>query len=402
MTRGALLLLVLVGTVACEGGKAAGTITFGSILSLSIASGGLVQNELQAQQLAVDEINAAGGVLGRPLALEVRDDMGQASMAIAAAHDLVLDVHVPAIVGASLSRVTVPVAGFTAPEDVVLMSAASTSPEITTLPDADFVFRTVPPDTQQARLLAERARAHGFSRVAVIYQPDEYGRGLGFEFAIDFIGSGGTITDIVAYTVNVPSYATLLNRVFQKDFDAILLVAQPHDGAQILKDYLAGFSTRRTFWFFTDSTEDPTFPEAVGASSFTFPHEGTGPGTAASDTFTTFEGAYMARFGIEPTRFAPNDYDAVYLLALAVEQAGRADGRAIRDHLREVANPPGMMFGPGQFGDAAAAIQAGAKIKYEGASGPVDLDENGDPFATYILWNVSGGAITVVERGLSP
>jgi ABC-type branched-subunit amino acid transport system substrate-binding protein len=140
----------------------------------------------------------------------------------------------------------------------------------------------------------------------------------------------------------------------------------------------------------------------VGASNFTFGHEGTGPGIGTGDAFTTYERAYEAKYGEEPGTFSPNDYDAVYLIALAVVHAGHADGTAIRDHLRQVANPPGMTFGPGQFAEAAAAIKAGVKINYEGASGPVDLDENGDAKATYVLWRVAGGGPTVVERGLTP
>jgi branched-chain amino acid transport system substrate-binding protein len=401
-TRNALLLVVLVAAGACEKGAAGGAITFGTILSVSIPSAYLVQQQLQAAHMAVDEINAAGGVLGRPLALEDRDDMGLESAGIAAAHELIDQRHVPAILGSSLSKVTIAIAGVSAPDDVVLMSGASTSPEISTLPDGGFVFRTAPPDGQQARVLGARVRAHGFTRVAVIHQPDAYGRGLGFSAALDVLMHGGTVTDVIAYTPGVPSYASILDLVYKKDPEAILLVAQAVDGAQIIKDYLAGFAARQTFWFFTDSTEDPAFVDAVGASQFTFQHEGTGPGTASGATFTNFEQAFVARSGAEPVQFTPHHYDAIYLLALAVQQAGRADGLAIRDHLRQVANPPGMIVGPGQFAEAAAAIAAGMKVDYEGASGSMTLDENGDPIATYARWQVSNGVIVIVERGLVP
>jgi ABC-type branched-subunit amino acid transport system substrate-binding protein len=401
--RDALLLILLSGATGCaEQGTPSGTITFGTILGLTSSSADVVRKQLQAEQLAADEINGAGGVLGKKLALEVRDDAEQESLGIAKAQELINQLHVPVIVGSYSSAATLAIAGVTAPANVVLMSGSATAPEITSLPDADFVFRTCPPDTQQALLLSERARAYPFSRVAVMYDPSAYGRGLGFGFAVDFVQLGGTITDVVSYSVGAPSYASLLDHIYQKYPEAILLVAYPADGAQIIKDYLSGFATHNTFWFFTDGTEDQSFVDTVGGSNFTFAHEGTGPGTASGDAFTSFERAYTARFAEDPTQFAPNYYDALYLLALATEQAGAADGRSIRDHLRQVANPPGMIVGPGQFAQAVAAVRAGVKINYEGASGPVDLDENGDPVATYVRWQVAGGAVTVVERGLSP
>jgi ABC-type branched-subunit amino acid transport system substrate-binding protein len=402
-TRDGWLFFLLCVTGACEEqGKPGGAVTFGTILSLTSSSADLVRKQLQAEQLAVEEINAAGGLLGSKLTLEVRDDNGQEPMGTTQAHELIDQLHVPAIVGSYSSAITLAIAAVTAPANVVLISGSATSPEITTLPDGGFVFRTCPPDTAQGRLISARARAHPFSRVAVIYDPSAYGRGLGYVFAVDFLQRGGTVTDVVTYSVNAPSYASLLDHVYSKSPEAILLVAYPPEAATIIKDYISGFATHNTFWAFTDTTEDQGFVDNVGGSNFTFQHEGTGPGTATGDAFTNFERAYVARFGEEPTQFAPNDYDALYLLALATVQAGAANGLAIRDQMREVANPPGMVVGPGQFAQAAAAIRAGMKINYEGASGSVDLDQYGDPVATYIRWQVVGGQVTVVERGLSP
>src|SRR5262249_21761609 len=158
--------------------------------------------------------------------LEVRDDAGDSSKAIAAGHELIDKLHVPAIVGATFSSVTISLAGVTAPNTVVLMSASSTSPEISALADGGFVFRTVATDTLQRQGLAKLAHAHGFTRVGVIYEPDAYGRGLGYAFAIGFLQQGGTVTDIFAYPLSAASYAPLLGRVYQKAPEAILLVAK--------------------------------------------------------------------------------------------------------------------------------------------------------------------------------
>jgi len=412
--RDALLLLSvagLAGAGACQNSGGVSTtntagpvsVTFGAIYTETGSLASSTTQQLRAARLGVAEINAAGGVLGGSLALDVRNDNQDPTLAVTAAHELIEQVHVPAIIGVDTSGSAVAVSAVAIPAQVVEMSGSATSPEITTLLDNDFVFRTASPDTRQAQLLSERARAHGFSRVAVIHEPGPYGRGLGSTFALDFAMNGGTVTDVVAYSQSRSSYQELLASVYEKEPEAILLVAYPIDGAQIIKDYVSAFAFHQTFWFFTDGTDAPSFVTTVGASNFTFQHEGTGPGTSSGDAFTTFENAFKVAYGVkELVIYTPNDYDAVYLLALAVEHAGRADGAAIRDSLRQVANPPGMIFGPGQFADAAAAIHAGIKINYEGASGPVDLDENGDSVATYVLWQVSNGAVTVVARGQMP
>jgi branched-chain amino acid transport system substrate-binding protein len=412
-TRDALLLpllALLVGTGACQtngGGGArptgAAALTLGAIFTETGPLASSTQDQLRGARLAVDEINAAGGVLGGALAIDERNDNQDPALAITDAHELVDQLHVPAIIGANSSSAAVAISGVTIPAKVVELSGSATSPEITTLVDDDFVFRTAASDTLQAKLLSERARDHGFSRMAVIHEPGAYGRGLGFAFALDFAMNGGTVTDVVAYAQSRTSYQDLLSTVYAQEPEAILLVGFPTDAGQIMKDYVSAFAFHQTFWFFTDGTEAQSFVTTVGASNFTFQHEGTGPGASAGDAFTTFENAFVSKYGAQSEGiYTPNDYDAVYLLALAAAQAGSADSVALRDHLRQVANPPGMTFGPGQFAEAAAAIAMGVKINYEGASGPVDLDEHGDAVGTYVLWHVANGAVEIIARGLVP
>jgi ABC-type branched-subunit amino acid transport system substrate-binding protein len=402
------LLLLLVGAGACQqsgtGGAPAGggVVTLGAIFSETGQRASGAQGELRAARLAVDEINAAGGVLGGALGFAERNDNQDTALAIAAAHELVDQLHVPAIVGADSSSIAIAISTVTIPAKVVLMSGSATSPAISTLVDDDYVFRTCASDTQQGQLISERARARGFKRVGVVHEPGAYGTGLGFAFAVDFEMYGGTITDVLSYGPGNSSYQNLWSILFAKNPEAVLQVAYPTDAGNLIKDYVFGFVFHEAFFYFSDSQQEQSFVTSVGASNFTFGHEGTGPGTATGDAYTTYVNAYQAKYGEQPGTFSPNDYDAVYLIALAIVQAGRADGTAIRDHLRQVANPPGMVFGPGQFAQAAAAIKAGVKINYEGASGPVDLDENGDALATYVLWHVNNGTVTVVERGLTP
>jgi branched-chain amino acid transport system substrate-binding protein len=364
MERGRALLALLIALEACgkaPGGGAA-AVTFGAIFPETASQATTGFGNLHGAQLAVDEINAAGGLLGGTLKLEVRNDGSDPAVGGAAAQDLIDHLHVPAIVGSNTSAVTLAVAEVTDPAHVILMSPAATSPRISTLADDDFVFRTVPSDVLLGQLLSERARALGLARVAVLHEPGPYGTDLGAAFADDFARHGGTITDVVAYMVGRQSYQDVLASIYATHPEAILFPAFTADGSQVIRDYVLAFAYQQTFWLFTDGVQNNSFVAAVGGSNFTFRHEGAGPAAATGDAFTTFERAYKAKFDQDPTPRGPHTYDAVYVLALAVVHAGRADATAIRDSLRQVTNPPGMQVGPGQFAEAAAAIQAGTKI----------------------------------------
>ena len=96
--------------------------------------------------------------------------------------------------------------------------------------------------------------------------------------------------------------------------------------------------------------------------------------------------------------FVAQAYDAAYVAALAIQKAGRADRAAIRAALREVANPPGEVVGPGEWAKARALIAQGAAINYEGASGPVDFNEAGDAQGRIEVWEIRDGRIATVEN----
>jgi ABC-type branched-subunit amino acid transport system substrate-binding protein len=121
---------------------------------------------------------------------------------------------------------------------------------------------------------------------------------------------------------------------------------------------------------------------------------GTSAGAMQSETADAFNAAWEAEYGeLPPLPYLKEVYDAVYVIALAAEQADSVDGTAIRDALREVANEPGTVVGPGTEGwqAAVAAVDASEVIDFQGASGPISFDENGDLAVGLIdIWRVEG------------
>jgi ABC-type branched-subunit amino acid transport system substrate-binding protein len=402
MGRRLALLIAAVALSSC--GRSRTSVTIGSVVSLvgSLSDSGT--GSLQAAQLAVDEINAAGGVLGGNIALATREDHSDPMTISGIGHDLVNNVKVPAMFCCDGSGLTIPMASLTVPAHVVQISGASTSPAISMLASDGYVFRTCPSDALQGQLIAERAFAKGYKKAAVTYLPNPYGMGLANAFATNFTKLGGTVTFNQAYTEGQSSYSDLLTQIYATTPETIVLVAYPLDGAQVIRDYLSGFVSRQTFWFFPDALAVSAFVDGVGGANFSFQHEGTHSSTASGAGYMTYAHAYQAKYNAVdvPGTYSPNAYDAIYVLALAMVAAGAADGTAIRDNMRTVANSPGMTFGPGQFAAAAAALKAGMKINYDGASGPVDFDMYGDVAGTYDVWKVVNGQIQTVSSMLPP
>jgi ABC-type branched-subunit amino acid transport system substrate-binding protein len=125
---------------------------------------------------------------------------------------------------------------------------------------------------------------------------------------------------------------------------------------------------------------------------------GTAPGAPAGEASLKFATNYTARFGELPrSPFIANAYDAASVIGLAAFAAKtkglEPSSENIRDHLREVANPPGAFIGPGEFEKAFELLKIGKPINYEGASGSVDFDVNGDVTAPIEIWRFHDGKI---------
>ena len=347
--------------------------------------------------LALNEINEAGGVMGQPLAVKVGDTQTAAQPSIDAAQKLVSIENVVAIIGALSSGNTIPVAeSVLSKSGVPQISNASTSPVITDLADGDYLFRTVPSDAFQGAALAEVAREQGMETLAIIYVNNDYGQGLAESFQAAFEAKGGAITGSIPYEQGNASYRGELAQLAEGNAEALTLIGYPENGVVILKQALEeGFFEK---FVFSDGLKAPEVIDTIGAEYLNGAFGTVAQAPTDSNAFQTFESAYQAAFGeLPPKPYIDTAYDAMMILALAIEKAGNTDGDAIRDALRDVANAPGIEVGPGEWAKATAAIANGDDIDYVGASGSCDLDENGDVAGSFAHWTIENGEIVTVK-----
>ena len=277
----------------------------------------------------------------------------------------------------------------TIPAGVVMISDTATAPSISDLDDNDLVFRVAPSDAYQGRSLAELAWEHGYRKLAVSYANDDYNSGLAGVFAAAFTELGGTITGNEAHEPNKASYraelATLAAGGSGRARTVCLLrLERHHHPAQQPRERALRQVPRRgrddgQLRHRADRGRQPARQHhALAARSDT---EGA--------SFQAFAAAFEAAGHSPDAPFVAHSYDISFLAALAIEKAGSADRGAISAALREVANGPGMVIRPGEWAKAKEAIAAGEDINYEGASGAIEFDGNGDVAGTYSL-NVVG------------
>lgn len=381
-----------------EANEAAGdAIKIGALMPMTGDLQAFGETSLSGIELAIEEINGAGGVLGRPLDISTGDTQTAAQPSIDAAQKLVSVEGVGAIIGALSSGNTIPVAeSITKDNGIPQISSASTSPVITDLDDGDFLFRTVPSDAFQGIALAEITQEQGLERLAIIYVNNDYGQGLAESFQTAFEAAGGTVTASVPYEQGQASYRGELQRLAGAEAEALLLIGYPENGITVLKQALEGGFFDR--FVFTDGMKAPEVIEAIGADFLEGTFGTVAQAATESDAYARFTNAYEARYGeLPPKPYIDTAYDALMVLALAIEQAGETTGPAVRDAIREVANAPGIEIKPGEWAKASEAIANGEDIDYVGASGTLDFDDNGDVGGSFAHWAIQGGEIVTVE-----
>jgi len=352
---------------------------------------------LNGIKLAAEEINKAGGVNGGEIAIVAADDQSSPQAGVDAAQKLVSLERINGLLGALSSGVTIPIAKtVTAPAGIPQISGASTSPAISTVDDKDFLFRTVPSDAFQGRALAELAQEKGYKTVSIVYINNDYGQGLAEAFTESFAKAGGKVVSQAAYEEGQASYRGQLQKAAQGKPEALVLIAYPGDGIPLLRQSLEGGFFQK--FLFSDGMKAPEVADAIGGK-YLEGAAGTAPQSAAdSPAAKAFASAYQAKYGqLPPKPFMDNFYDATYLLALAAEKAKSSDGKAIRDALRDVASPPGVKIGPGEFAKAKELLAKGEDIDYAGATGEHNFDKQGDVSGAFAHWEFKDGKINTVK-----
>jgi len=343
----------------------------------------------QALTLAINQINAAGGVQGKSLGL-VRCDTGtDPATAQAAMSELAAASPLPAVIGPGPSASVLTAAPEATAAGKVMVSFSGTSPEITGLQDSGLVFRTCASDAIQGFVAASIAEREGIERVFIINRDDAYGNGLREVFTSHFTTAGGA-TDYAAYpTQGDYGEAAIIQSAMAFNPDAIFLVSFVDDGATFVNAAIAGGLESSVRWIISDGPKSQSFIDQLSDAAYLDNCLGTSPAAPKGRDYENFFFAFQEAYSGEPNNFAANIYDAAYLLAIAMQQSSDPDDPAqIKNALAQLNS--GTEVGAG---DWEAVLQAQGTVDYQGASGPVDFDANGDVVSDIEEWTVRSGRI---------
>ncbi|NOZ33567.1 MAG: ABC transporter substrate-binding protein, partial [Alphaproteobacteria bacterium] len=255
--------------------------------------------------------------------------------------------------------------------------------------------RTTPSDTFQGDALARLLIDKGINEVAIAYVNNDYGKGFADALSASFTANGGTVTASEGHEEGKSDYRAELGSLAASGSETLVVLAYASGSGQtILRQAIEGGD------FASFVGGDGMIGDEVFTGIDTAAVEGmigTKPGTPdipGADLYTILASVE----GLDPTSiFAPQAYDAAFILALAIEQKGSADRDGMSEAVRAVATAPGEIILPGEWSKAVELLAEGKEINYEGASGQQEFDENGDVAGSIVEMTVSGG--TFVEVG---
>jgi branched-chain amino acid transport system substrate-binding protein len=297
------------------------------------------QDALRGAQLAVEEINAAGGVLGAPLVLAVKDTASRPENIEGAVTTLIDTEKVVAIIGEIATDRSLIAAPLAQSRGVPLVTPGSTHDKVTEA--GDFVFRICYTDSFQAVVMAKFARSIQVERAAILFNPsDPYSGGLAAIFKNDYTAAGGAIVAEETYNSGGTTFVRQLENLRAKAPEVVFLPSYYPDAARIIREARqVGLDVP---FLGTDGWDSPEFlrigQSAVDNCYFSghFSAENPAPNVAV------FVEAFARKFGAPPPPLAALSYDAVRYVADAIRRAGSVEAPALRDALASAKDFPGV------------------------------------------------------------
>jgi ABC-type branched-subunit amino acid transport system substrate-binding protein len=343
-------------------------IKLGSVMDITGALSGmgpLIQNGVQ---LAVDQINAAGGINGQKVTLYKEDGGTSPTVSLAAVTKLTSVNGVKAIIGPMTSGGVEACANYALANKVLLITPSGTSPDLSIAPylaDRQFVFRTVTSDALQGQAMAQLVIQGGYQKVAILAMNNSYGSGIASVVSAQLAGKA-TIVANISYDPTKTDYLTELGQIKTAAPDCVIHVGYQAD-ADIIYAEAQQLGLSNEHWIAPDGVfSTATLGVAQAAQFMASSVIGTAAAAPAGlAAYATFSAAYKTAFGVDPGVYAENAYDAANLIFAAMKVVGSSDGTKIAAEVLKLAN------------------------NYSGASGTITMNTIGDRVSgTYQVWKV--------------
>lgn len=385
----ATLSLAACSTTSSEGGSSEDPTTggasgdglkIGSLLPITGSLAFLGPPEIAGVDLAVSEINEAGGVNGADVSIQHEDSSDTDNPNITSdSVSRLLAGDVSVVIGAASSSVTLNAIDDITNAGVVQISPANTATSLSGY--SPFYFRTAPPDTVQGNALGNLILEDGYKNIGVLVFNDDYGTSLRDVVQETVEAAGGSLTYGTSgqeFDPAASSFASDVQAILATNPEAIALIAFDQTALIIPELVAAGFDTSKLYLVdgnLADYSDELEAGALTGA-------KGTLPGASPADDFR----ALLDEANGEPLSeyaYGAESYDAVMLAALAAVKGGANDGQTIADNMAAVSGATGGTECTG-FAECVELLEAGEEIFYQAVSGVGPFNEANDPSSAYI------------------
>ncbi len=377
------------GTTAESPSASTEPMKFGYVLPETGDLAFLGPPQIEAAKYAISQINDAGGVLGNTIPDIVSgDEAGDQAIASQSA-DRVLNSGVNVVIGAAASGMSLAIIDKVTGAGVAQCSGSNTAPTFTDYNDNGLYFRTAPSDALQGPVLANVVVGDGHSNVAIVARADDYGKGLADATAKALEGSGATVALNETYDPKATNFDSVVQKVSSANPDAVIVIAF-EEGTQIIAGLIeSGLTPDKIGLYGADGLRNTDLGKLVNPSdpSIIDGMKGTAPASADNPEFVSGLKAFAP--DLEQTQFAPQVFDCVTIMALAAEQAKSTNANDFKDVVNGITKDGEKCT---TFADCKKLIDEGTDIDYDGASGPLDFTDAGEPgSATIEVYGFSNG-----------
>jgi len=371
----ALASFLVLGTLGC--GSAATEVQIGAILSMDGRAAPYGQSIWQGMQVAMDEINAAGGIdVGGsgtmlPMSIAMRDDQSDPQVAMRHARELI-ELQMPVVIAADSSEIALAIAPLFQEAEVIFMSPSASTPKLSE--EGDYIYRNFPSDALEAvNMATDIYNRAGIHEVAILGSQSEYGLGVKNAFVARFRMLGGTVTAQASFEAEAQDVSAEVEQLRDAEFQGIYIPGYSSEVATVaLAAREAGIDVP-LFGTGAILTEELVEVGGEAVEGLVFPSPLFDPASEIEES-RRFVTAYQERFGSSYDVYAAHGWDAVKIIAQAIQENGLRP-EEIRFYLNAM-NP------------------------FEGAAGSTSFDDKGDVRKFHRMFMIQGGqAVPVATEG---
>lgn len=342
------LILAFAGTAFSE--SQSGSVKIGAVLPLTGDSAAWGEQGKYGIELAVEEINAKGGINGKKLEVVYEDSQAIPKNAVTSIQKLINVDKVPAVAGDIVSATTLAMAPIAEKSHTVLIGISSSAPAITNA--GEYIYRVWPSDLLEGSVLAEFAAKNKYRKVCILFIQTDYGTGLRDAFKKTLEQKGGKVLLTQGYKQDETDFKAALLKVKSKKPDAVYIVGYYKDSGLIMKQ--AKEIGLKTQFFGATAVESPKLIEIAGdaAEGLIYPiitdFDPEHPTPVAQEFIENFK----KKYGVAPDWASSHAHDAVVVIAEAMKKGGTT-GTGIKKTID-------------------------SQKRFEGVTGKIVFDKNGD------------------------